>query len=131
MEFENIKVDDKVLVRVAAPGHLGWFQKQYFFVHYKVLKVTPAQFTTAIRRYRKSDGHCIGSVYFERAYSLEEKEDETDKYNRFVEEVHLIRSAEGEVGSLEKSLRENNHEDALVMAKAVLKFVAAMDGEEV
>lgn len=70
MEYKSVKVGDVVLISVDVK--YGFGSSKSFRIYKKVERVTPKQFIVDNRRFRKIDGHEMGSS-FSRVYKAGEK----------------------------------------------------------
>lgn len=86
--FSNIKVGDAVLVEVEARE--GWQGGMWFKVKRTVDRVTPKLFEVKGKKYRKSDGACVGDYGHVKPYSVDD--DQTDGYAARIDIIRLHRA---------------------------------------
>ena len=86
--FSDIKVGDPVLVEVEARE--GWQRGMWFKVKRTVDRVTPKQFEVKGKKYRKSDGVCVGDSGHVKTYSV--KDDQSDEYTVRLDIIRLHRA---------------------------------------
>lgn len=86
--FSDIKVGDSVLVEVEAREE--WQGGMWFKVKRTVDRVTPKQFEVKGKKYRKSDGVCVGDSGHVTPYNVEE--DQTDGYAARIDIIRLHRA---------------------------------------
>ena len=139
MKFENIKVNDTVLVPHTVT--YGWRNNKLFYIAEKVIRVTKTQFVTESNQRFKKSGISIGVDSFYNAQKIGDTiwegddrtfYDQTEEMNAFKEKLKFIQEIKRNVNVIEKLTESmvNNELLDVKMASYALKGIIGVIQED-